>query len=75
VKKSLLVPPRLPPTTTFARPDNILRSSSLPVDCNPIVKVDILALQSSTFGGGSVVAVPMAHPDVEPVEEYEYVLA
>jgi len=40
-----------------------------------IAKVDILALQSNTYGGGSVaVAAPMAQPNAEPVEEYEYVL-
>jgi len=39
-----------------------------------IAKVDILALQSNTYGGGSVaVAVQMAQPNAEPVEEYEYV--
>ncbi|EKD18789.1 hypothetical protein MBM_03031 [Drepanopeziza brunnea f. sp. 'multigermtubi' MB_m1] len=35
-------------------------------------QIDILALQSNTYGGGSVVAAPMAQPDAEPVEEYEY---
>jgi hypothetical protein len=37
--------------------------------------VDILALQSTKYGGGGSVAVasPMAQPNAEPVEEYEYV--
>jgi hypothetical protein len=40
-----------------------------------IETVDILALQSTKYGGGGSVAVasPMAQPNAEPVEEYEYV--
>jgi hypothetical protein len=40
-----------------------------------IETVDILALQSTKYGGGGSVAVasPMAQPNTEPVEEYEYV--
>jgi hypothetical protein len=35
---------------------------------------NLAALQSKTYGGGSVaVAAPMAQPNAEPVEEYEYV--
>lgn len=36
-------------------------------------QVGILALQSDTLGGGSVAVAPMAQPNAEPVEEYEYV--
>jgi hypothetical protein len=37
------------------------------------VNIVILALQSNTFGGGSVAVAQMAQPNPEPVEEFEYV--
>src|SRR3954471_15257504 len=35
-----------------------------------IAQVDILALQSNTYGGGSVAVAPMAQPNAEAVEDY-----
>jgi hypothetical protein len=64
--------PNLPPTHATASPSDALDNPLI----GPVVieEVDILALQSTTYGGGSVaVAAPMAQPDAEPVEEYEYV--
>lgn len=56
--------------------DIISPSWSSPSSCLAVlIQADILALQSNTYGGGSVAVVgAMAQPNAEPVEEYEYVL-